>query len=198
MPVHALPIRWSNRLFSWPTLGVVVAALMLARWTWILFAPATAAVPATTAWEQMPTDVPLFGAVADTTSGSNLGNVQLVGVFAHPTRGFAVLLVEGKQRGVGLGGEVMPGARLMATAADHVVLEQGGVKTRIPLVQNAAAGATVAPASAETVLSPAKIATTTAPAPQAATPAVNDGLSGLTPEQRNGINQELQHFRRRF
>jgi hypothetical protein len=109
--------------------------------------------------------------------------VQLVGVFAHPTAGFAVLAVEGKQVGVGLGELVMPGARLVETKADHVLIERGGIQSRIDLPSGKTSSGIVKaniPASQSTTL-PESVAQATQ----------------LSPEQRAAMQQELEHFRRK-
>jgi hypothetical protein len=124
-------------------------------------------------------DVPTTGA---STFGS-LGNVQLVGVFAHPTAGFAVLTVDGKQVGVGLGELVIPGARLVETVADYVLIERGGIRTRIDLpVVKPTSGLAIAN-------SPPSIFV---PPPDTAAQTIQ-----LPPEQRAAMQQELEHFRRR-
>ncbi|GAB4121659.1 MAG: hypothetical protein Fur0040_01870 [Sideroxydans sp.] len=186
MAIHRSLTRSGSTLFSWSSLGLLVAALMLARWTWILFAPTSTAVPVTTAWEPIPADVSLFGTATDPAHDGSPSNLQLVGVFAHPSRGFAVLMVDGKQVGVGVGNDIRPGLRLVATAEDHVVVAQGGAEMRIALPQRVTAGITAVPD--QVITSSAK------PVP----PAVNDALNELTPQQRGALHQELEHFRRKL
>jgi hypothetical protein len=170
---------------SWNTLAVIVIAVLFARWTWIFIAPKDAALPTTAAWKKTSDADHLFGDVppTGTSSSSSLGNVQLVGVFAHPTAGFAVLAVEGKQVGVGLGELVMPGARLVETKADHVLIERGGIQSRIDLPSGKTSSGIVKaniPASQSTTL-PESVAQATQ----------------LSPEQRAAMQQELEHFRRK-
>jgi len=171
--------------FIWRLIALVIFAVLIAKWTWIFLAPKDASIPSTTTWKKTSDAEHLFGDVPATgdNSSSSLGNVQLVGVFAHPTAGFAVLAVEGKQVGVGLGELVMPGARLVETKADYVLIERGGIKSRIDLPAGKPSSAIVnanSPASQSTSL-PESVAQATQ----------------LSPEQRAAMQQELQHFRRR-
>lgn len=172
-------------LFSWNTLAVIVIAILFARWTWIFIAPKDAALPTTAAWKKTSDADHLFGDIPATgaSSSSSLGNVQLVGVFAHPTAGFAVLAVEGKQVGVGLGELVMPGARLVETKADYVLIERGGIRSRIDLpVGKPSSGIVNVNSIPSNVPSPSEAVTQS---------------TQLSPEQRAAMQQELQHFRRR-
>lgn len=172
-------------LFSWNTLAVIVIAILFARWTWIFIAPKDAALPTTAAWKKTSDADHLFGDVPSNgaTSSSSLGNVQLVGVFAHPTAGFAVLEVEGKQIGVGLGELVMPGARLVETKADYVLIERGGIRSRIDLpVGKPSSGIVNVNSIPSIVPSPSEAVTQS---------------TQLSPEQRAAMQQELEHFRRK-
>jgi hypothetical protein len=174
-----------SALFSWNAIAVIVCAILLAKWTWIFIAPKDAALPTTAAWKKTANTDSLFGDVptTDAVSSGSLGNVQLVGVFAHPTAGFAVLAVEGKQIGVGLGELVMPGARLVETKAGYVLIERGGIKSRIDLpAGKPSSGIDIADSPTSNVI----------PTPEAAAQATQ-----LSPEQRAAMQQELQHFRRR-
>lgn len=172
-------------LFSWNTLAVIVIAILFARWTWIFIAPKDAALPTTAAWKKTSDADHLFGDIPATgaSSSSSLGNVQLVGVFAHPTAGFAVLAVEGKQVGVGLGELVMPGARLVETKADYVLIERGGIRSRIDLpVGKPSSGIVNVNSIPSNVPSPSEAVTQS---------------TQLSPEQRAAMQQELEHFRRK-
>lgn len=167
--------------FLWSSVAVVVFAVLLAQWAWIFIAPKDAALPTTVAWKTTSASDHLFGDVAATgaSSSGSLGNVQLVGVFAHPTAGFAVLAVEGKQVGVGLGELVMPGARLIETQADHVLIERGGIRSCIDLPADKSFPGIVNANS------------------QPATPESVAQTTQLTPEERAAMQQELEHFRRK-
>lgn len=125
-------LRW---FFSWHSLGSVLLGILLAKWIWLLLAPVSPSLPATAAWKKTDAAERLFGtAIAPSALAvSSLGNSQLIGVFAHPTEGFAVLQVDNKQIGVALGGMVSPGVRLVETHADHVILEYAGLRQRADL-----------------------------------------------------------------
>jgi len=184
--------RVLSAFFSWNAVAVIVCAIFLARWTWIFIAPKDAALPTTASWKKTSEADHLFGDVQanGTSSSGTLGNMQLVGVFAHPTAGFAVLAVEGKQVGVGLGELVMSGARLVETKADHVLIERSGIKSRIDLaVVKQSSG--IVPAGTATTRSVNSVSV------QNSTPEISAPVNQLSPEQRAAMQQELQHFRRR-
>lgn len=164
---------------------MIVFAVLSAKWIWIFIAPKDAALPTTAAWKKTSEADHLFGDVLATSASTfgSLGNVQLVGVFAHPTAGFAILAIEGKQVGVGLGELVMPGARLIETKADHVLIERGGVRSRIEL-----------PASKPVsgIINAHSQSSQTTSLPESAAQATQ-----LSSEQRAAMQQELEHFRRK-
>lgn len=188
------PLQVSGKLrslFAWRTLAVIVTAVMLAKWTWVFLAPKEAALPTTSAWKKTADAEHLFGdvPVASAEQPSALGNIQLVGVFAHPTQGFAVLSVEGKQVGAGLGEMVSAGMRLVETKANYVMIEHGGTKSRVDLQPGKVApGISNVPAQ------------TSNPAPAAVTmPPINQmppQLNQIPAEQRAAMQHELDHFRR--
>ncbi len=184
-PLHGMSL-WLRALFSWRALGIVVCAVLLAKWAWVFFAPADVALPATVAWKKSAAADQLFGNETSTatTTASSMGNIRLIGVFAHATRGFAVLLVDGKQVGVGLGELAAPGVRLVETNADHVMLERGGAKVRIDLPAGNSA-----PGSSTTVVGSKEN--------QTAAPNIAEQHNQVLPEQRAAMQQELDHFRRR-
>lgn len=130
----------------WRGVGALVLGVLLAKWSWVLFAPhaaATAVVPEHVATVEAGR---LFGlAVSGVSSaeGVALPNVRLVGVFAAKTGrpGFAVLKLDDKQQaGVAVGESVAPGTKLLEVHADYVLLERGGVQQRVNL-EGKAAGA---------------------------------------------------------
>jgi len=169
----------------WLVLGTVVCATLLAKWTWVFIAPKDATLPTTIAWKKSTAADHLFGEIPSANSSqlSNLGNVQLVGVFAHQTAGFAVLLVEGKQVGVGLGELVMPGMHLVETHSDYVLIERGGVKSRVDLpADKPSAGISHIHKAQNDSLSKAE--------PLAP-------LKQLSLQERTAMQQELDHFRRK-
>ena len=129
--------------FFWRILGAVILGVLLAKWSWVLFAPHTEAVFVAPEEGANMEAGRLFGVVAvsavSTTAGVALPNVRLLGVFAG-SPGFAVLELDGKrQEGVALGDDVVPGARLLEVATDYVVLERAGVRQRVDLEGQAAA-----------------------------------------------------------
>ena len=132
----------SPRIF-WRILGAVIMGLVLARWSWILFAPHSEAVFVAPEQEASTEAGRLFGVVPVATVAAPVGvalpNVRLLGVFAG-SPGFAVLELDGKrQKSIALSDEVAPGTRLLEVAADYVVLEHGGVRQRVDLEGQAAA-----------------------------------------------------------
>jgi len=158
--------------------ATIVFAVLFAQWAWVFLAPKDVALPTTVAWKKTSAADRLFGDI--TTTGTNssidLGNIQLVGVFAHPTTGFAVLAVAGKQVGVGLGELVVPGARLVETKADYVSIERGGMRSRIDLPTGNPISVIVDPNIQSKSASQA---------------------TQLSPEQRATMQQEVEHFRRK-
>jgi general secretion pathway protein C len=129
---------FSRVALPWRGIGALIIGVLLARWTWILFAPQTLAVIPTKS--DVPGKAPdaIFGiSVAPGAATKNadavLGSVHLVGVFSG-THGFAVLKLDEKiQRGVALGEDVVKGTKLVAVAADHVVLERNGIRQQVNL-----------------------------------------------------------------
>lgn len=173
-----------RRMYFWNTVATIVFAVLLAQWAWVFLAPKDAALPTTAAWKKTSAADRLFGDIpaTGTSSSIDLGNIQLVGVFAHPTAGFAVLAVEGKQVGVGLGELVVPGARLVETKADYVSIERGGVRSRVDLPASKPSTGIV-----NANIQPTGVASQSASAAQAAQ---------LSPEQRATMQKELEQFRR--
>lgn len=175
--VFAAPARlWMN----WPLWGGLLAMLLLAKHAWVLFAPAEHAVPASTVPAQAAHAGQLFGTVVSTTAASaSLNGIRPIGIFASRTNGFAVMQTESGQIGVGLGGQVAPGIRLVETHADHVILERNGVRQRVDLSKAPAASGGITPANAA---SPAY----SAPVPDANMQLIEQ----LTPAQRNILQQQ--------
>lgn len=164
----------ARQFFSWQGLGAAVLGVMLAKWTWVLLASASTAMPAAD-WETSGEAGQVFGtaSMADTPAIATLGDIKLVGVFAHPTKGFAVMQVDEKQIGLGLGDEVKPGVKLVETDANYVMLERAGVRQRVDLTGAAATGAT-GPAPSYVAPVPVPVAPTYAP------PAPGDSNSSLS------------------
>lgn len=124
---------------SWRGLGAVLFGILLARWSWIFFAPQAVAVPIIPDRGPAPETGRLFGQAASgvtSTQGIALSNVKLVGVFAASAGkpGFAILQLEGKRQvGVVVGGVVVPGTTLFEVHPEHVLLESGGIQQRVSL-----------------------------------------------------------------
>jgi len=187
--VLAAPARlWMN----WPLWGGLLAVLLLAKHVWVLFAPAEHAIPATTAATQSVQTEQLFGIVSTTNSSASLNGIRPIGIFASRKNGFAVLMTETGQIGVGLGGEVAPGVRLLETHADYVILERNGVQQRVDLSKAPAATDGITQAR-ETVqvrgfTPPPAMRGMTVP------PAGGQLLDQLTPEQQKILQQQQQEL----
>jgi type II secretory pathway component PulC len=116
----------------------LIIGALLARWTWILFAPNTLSVfPSQSNAGGNVTEalfgVPASGGGENLNANAKLGNVQLVGIFTGK-HSFAVLKLDEKtQRGVALGDEVIKGTKLAEVGADYVVLEYDGVRQKVNL-----------------------------------------------------------------
>lgn len=181
--VFTAPVRlWMN----WPLWGGLLATLLLAQHAWVLFAPAERALPGDTAIPLSNRTGQLFGTAGATgTATSSLDGIRPVGIFAHSTRGFAVMQTPSGQRGTGLGSEVAPGIRLVETHADHVILERNGVRQRVDLsAASATEGITLA---APSVITPPE------------NPLINANeplLDRLAPEQQIMMKQMLQNNHR--
>jgi hypothetical protein len=173
--VFAAPARlWMN----WPLWGGLLAALLLAKHAWVLFAPAEHAVPGTVVAADSAQTEQLFGTVNTSASSASLSGIRPVGIFASKKNGFAVMMTETGQVGVGLGGQVAPGVRLVETYPDYVILERNGVRQRADLSKAPAATNGITPATIPTVRG------MTVP------PAGGQLLDQLTPEQKAILQQQ--------
>jgi hypothetical protein len=134
-------------------LGALVLGMLLARWSWVLFAPHATAVAVVPDHGATLEAGRLFGVAVSGVSaseGAALPNAHLVGVFAARTGqpGFAVLkLDEKRQVGVVVGENVVPGTKLLEAHPDYVLLERAGVRQRVNLEEKAvgASGINVVP-----------------------------------------------------
>jgi hypothetical protein len=123
---------------SWRGVGALILGALLAKWTWLLFAPHTLSVFPSQSEAGANVTEALFGVPAssekpNSNTNAKLGNVQLVGVFSGK-HGFAVMKLDEKtQRGVALGDEVIKGTKLVEVNADYVVLEYNGVRQKVNL-----------------------------------------------------------------
>lgn len=176
--VFAAPARlWMN----WPLWGGLLAMLLLAKHAWVLFAPAERAIPATTNATGSVQAEQLFGVVSTANAAASLSGIRPIGIFAHSKHGFAVMMTERGQVGVGMGELVVPGVRLVETHADHVVLERNGVRQRVDLSKASAATGGI---------------TTATPAVRGMTvpPAGGQMLDQLTPEQQAILQQQQREL----
>jgi general secretion pathway protein C len=182
--VFTAPVRlWMN----WPLWGGLLATVLLAQHAWVLFAPDERALPGNTSIPLSNRTGQLFGtaSAASTATTSSLDGIRPVGIFAHSTRGFAVMQTPAGQRGTGLGSEVAPGIRLVGTHADHVILERNGVRQRVDLpAASASEGITL---SAPSVIAPPANPQITANEPL---------LDRLSPEQQIMMKQMLHNNHR--
>jgi len=154
------PLGWARE--RWPDavtlLALALLCWVLARWTWVLFAPAApVVVPAA----PPPVDIQaaldeilrarLFSGEAAPEApiaGTARRDVQLAGVFATAPqgRGWAVLQLEGKAQQVAANGtEIAPGLLLDQVFGDHVVVTRQGTRERIDLARRVAAAPQQAP-----------------------------------------------------
>ncbi len=168
--VLAAPARlWMN----WPLWGGLLAMLLLAKHAWVLFAPAEHAVPGTATPTQSAQTEQLFGVVNTATSSASLSGIRPIGIFASKKNGFAVMQTETGQVGVGLGGQVVPGVRLVETHPDYVILDRNGVQQRVDLSKAPAATGDISPVRSD---------------PAVAVP--TQILNQLTPEQKAMLQQQ--------
>ena len=148
-PAAWLRERWPDAL---TLLALALLCWVLARWTWVLFAPAAPAAPPAT---KPPIDIQaaldeilrarLFSGqptsqapIATTTQR----DVQLSGVLATAPqgRGWAVLQLGGKTQQVAVtGAEISPGMTLYQVFADRVVLQRHGKLEQLDLARRGAA-----------------------------------------------------------
>jgi general secretion pathway protein C len=157
--VLARPIGWVRD--RWPDAATLLALALLcwvlARWTWVLFAPA---VPVVVPPPPPPIDLQaaldeilrakLFSGqpAATLPAPTARHDIQLAGVLATAPqgRGWAVLQLEGKAHQVASSGsEIMPGVMLDQVLADHVVVDRQGSRERIDLARRAAVAPVAAP-----------------------------------------------------
>jgi hypothetical protein len=180
--VFAAPARlWLN----WPLWGGLLAMLLLAKHAWVLFAPSEHAMPSTAISAQSGQAEQLFGVVSTGTSTVSLNGIRPIGIFASRKDGFAVMQTESGQVGVGLGGQVVPGVRLVETHPHYVILERNGTQQRVDLSQapTDASGITPIQAAEPVHANPG-------------TSAQMQMLDQLTPEQRKILQQQQQEILR--
>lgn len=189
--LFAAPARlWMN----WPLWGGLLATLLLARHAWVIFSPAEHAVPGNVISHEAVQAGQLFGAIDNTSASSTPDGIKAIGIFAHRTAGFAVLLTPQGQKGVGLGAEVLPGLILAETHADHVILMRNKTPYRVELDAAAATGASLQPVTSSSV---AGIPVSAAGKQMAIESGTHPSISGipelehLSPEQRALLQQKI-------
>jgi general secretion pathway protein C len=158
--VLSRPVGWVRE--RWPDavtlLALALLCWVLARWTWVVIAPAAPAVPPPAA---APIDLQaaldeilrarLFSGDAQPPAiQASRQDVQLAGVLATSPngRGWAVLQLEGKPHQVAVaasGAEILPGVVLDQVLADHVVVRRQGNRERIELARRVSAAPSAAP-----------------------------------------------------
>jgi general secretion pathway protein C len=161
--VLARPLGWVRE--RWPDavtlLALALLCWVLAKWTWVVIAPAAPVVPPAT-----PAPIDLQAALDDILraklfSGQPASetappttarrDVQLAGVFATAPqgRGWAVLQLEGKNQQVAASGsEIAPGVVLDQVFSDYVVVSRQGNRERLDLARRV--GVAAAPQAAPT------------------------------------------------
>jgi hypothetical protein len=118
-----------------------------------------------------------------------MNGIRPIGIFASRKNGFAVLMTESGQIGVGLGGEVVPGVRLVETQPGYVILERNGVKQQVDLSIAPAATGGVSPvpsAAPARAITPVRSEPIPAPKEQL--------LEQLTPEQRMTLQEQQREL----
>jgi len=147
-PVGWLRERWPDAL---TLLALALLCWVLARWTWVLLAPAPPVAP-------LPAPAPidlqaaldevlrarLFSSqpVAEPPAAAAPRDLQLAGILATAPRGggWAVLQVGSKAQQVAIAGsEIAPGVVLDQVFTDHVVVRRQGNRERIDLSRRLAA-----------------------------------------------------------
>jgi general secretion pathway protein C len=155
-PVGWLRARWPDAL---TLLALALLCWVLARWTWVLLAPAPTAAPAAT-----PTPIDVQAALEEVLrarlfSGQPAGepspattahrDLQLAGILATAPRGggWAVLQLGAKaQQVAAAGSEIAPDLVLERVFGDHVVVRRGGSRERLELSRRATTSPPAAPA----------------------------------------------------
>jgi general secretion pathway protein C len=132
--------------------ALVLLGVVLAYWTWALFAPAPEprVQPVATFGSDVSAAHALFGmAHGNGKDASPTGiAIRLNGVVAAAGkgRGYAVVQLDTKEiRAVHEGEEVEPGIRLVEVHPDHVILVRNGVRESLAWPQEKAPAASFAP-----------------------------------------------------
>jgi hypothetical protein len=128
------PSAFAPLSLLWYGMGAVVLGLLLARWTWIFFAP-----PALVALPPQSDAMNLTSATLLGISGisgvtvTDLSGLHLIGVFSGK-QGFAIFRQEEKRQiGVALGEEIVSGIQLVEVSSDHALVLFNGAQQRVEL-----------------------------------------------------------------
>lgn len=140
----------------WQVFGMLILAVLLARWTWTLFKPQSATVNQPVAEINFSEAEKLFGEasarIAESAQQASDFKGLLVGAFSGK-KGFAIFKLDDKhQKGVAVGEEIEKGVRLLTVAEDHAILLHDGVRQRVNLQNSvvASAASSVSELSAKT------------------------------------------------
>jgi hypothetical protein len=145
--------RWLRRGGWIPLLElalVVAIALVLARWTWLLLAPPSAAASAFASGGEPPVASAvkrgLFGTPPDAARAGDApaSSFRLLGVISPGAArgGWAILAPEGgRARAFGAGESVAPGVIVREIGPDYAVLVRGGASERVTLAARRSADA---------------------------------------------------------
>lgn len=153
---------FSRLPWSWRGLGALVLGVLLAQWSWVLFAPHAVAIAPAAEHGATVEAGRLFGqGTSGVTSveGVALSNVRLVGVFAASAGkpGFAVLKLDGKRQiGVVVGGSVASGTKLLEVHPGYVLLERAGVQQRVNMESKVAGAAGISGAALDNRVRPTR------------------------------------------
>ena len=130
----------------------LLAAFLLATWTWKLFAPKQIIRPApltqvdAAAAADTVVAAHLFGVAAQGKSAEasqvSTLNIRLKGVFAENGEypAFAIVNTGAKDEPVRTGNDIMPGVVLDSVKPEHIVVKRNGVLERVNLEERAGAG----------------------------------------------------------
>lgn len=127
--------------------AITVLAMVLARWTWVWFAPDAEPRRAGLIEKDAGIDAAthrLFGTAQAPGAASTGLAVRLLGIVVATTGrpGYALVQFDGKGSVAAREGEdIAAGIRLVQIGADHVVLERGGVRERLEWPKRDAAAA---------------------------------------------------------
>lgn len=176
--------------YLWSGVAAVVLGTLLAKWSWVFFAPPSLPVAAVPVVNVDGMAEKIFGQPAsDVAQAGLLSNVRLIGLFSGK-QGFAVLELAGKQMGVAVGQSITPGVKLQQVNADHVIIESGGVQQRINLPETQNAGLIVVKAtSGQADNSVLRKATEALPHLDVTTAIAN--MDKMPPDQREAFRQQL-------